>query len=214
MARILFIDNQDSFSGIIADYLARLGQEVDWISHDQDPGDYSSENYSAMVLSPGPGQPQDSANLMGFIDRFSTQLPTLGICLGHQALAQHAGGIVGQAQKVVHGKVSIVRLQQAHPMWQGLTPTLNAVRYHSLAVLTSGAGFEPTAWADDGQIMAMAHYERPIWGLQWHPEALLSQSGLMLFSNWLTFADISCQPVALGPGPDKPPLQVGPLLPI
>ncbi len=218
MSRLLFLDCRDSFSGIIADYFALLGQEVVWVDHEEQPEAYDSAKFSGMVLSPGPGRPEDSGNLMGFIDRFYDKLPILGICLGHQALAQYAGGRVGAAQEVVHGKVGTILFKEDTPMAAGLPRTLKVVRYHSLAVLDCGTDFEPTAFTETGQIMAMAHHSRPIWGYQWHPEALLSESGLRLLANWLTFAQIDCQTLALERHPEKPPMTppmvVGPLLPI
>jgi anthranilate synthase/aminodeoxychorismate synthase-like glutamine amidotransferase len=214
MPKLLFIENQDSFSGIIADYLTTLGMDVVWVDHRQDPSQYRADQYAGMVLSPGPGRPETSGNLMAFTNRFYAHLPILGICLGHQALAIHAGGRVAAANDVVHGKVSQVSLKPGHTMWQGLGETVAAVRYHSLAVLECGAGFEPVAWTRDGQIMAMAHAVKPIWGIQWHPEALLSESGLRLLQNWLTFANIPNQPLALGRSPNKPTMKAGPLLPI
>lgn len=215
--KILFIENKDSFSGIIADYLTTLGMEVVWVDHAQDSTHYDKDDYAAMLLSPGPGRPEDSGNLMAFIEQFSNDLPTLGICLGHQALAVHAGGRVGAANDVVHGKVSPISLKLNQPMWNGLGETVDVVRYHSLAVLDCGTDFEPTAWTNDRQIMAMTHQSKPIWGIQWHPEALLSQSGLRMLANWLTFANIAHQTLDLGRSlnitPGNPPLKAGPLLP-
>ena len=184
---LLFIDNYDSFSRILVDYLARLGQPCRWVQTQigvDDP--ILQQPYTGVVLSPGPGRVQDAGNLLALTQHFMGRLPVLGVCLGHQALALAAGGQVSHAAKPVHGKTAQLQTTQ-HPMWHGVPQPAEVVRYHSLIVPQVPPGFEATAFAGT-ELMAMAHRTLPVWGVQFHPEAHLTKGGLTLLANWLKVA--------------------------
>ena len=148
-------------------------------------------DFSGIVLSPGPGIPENSGLLMALIDRWHTRVPILGICLGHQALGTYFGLELIKAPYPIHGKVSTIETIN-HPMWKGLPDKFDACRYHSL-VISVGVSSNPnvsllipTATSlDDGVNMAIAHKHLPIWGIQFHPEAILTQYGIEILNNWL-----------------------------
>lgn len=187
---ILMIDNYDSFTYNLVQYLEALNAEVavyrnDAISLD----DISRLNPQMIVISPGPCTPNEAGISLELVARFKTSIPILGICLGHQAIGQVFGTRVVQAKEPVHGKVHPIR-HTGKGVFQGLDNPLNVTRYHSLILEreTLPATLEITAETLDGEIMGIRHRQYPLEGVQFHPEAILTEGGMPLLGNFLTFA--------------------------
>lgn len=191
---LLIFDNYDSFTYNLCDYFKQLGQKLLVIRNDEKTLDEIEElDFSGIVLSPGPGIPENSGLLMALIDRWHNRVPILGICLGHQALGTYFGLELIKAPYPIHGKVSTIETIN-HPMWKGLPDKFDVCRYHSLVLdfkliredTNQGGILIPTARSqDDGTNMAIAHKHLPIWGIQFHPEAILTQYGIEILNNWL-----------------------------
>lgn len=182
---ILIIDNYDSFTYILADYFKQLGQSVCVKLHDQITfTEIEQIAPSHLVISPGPKRPEDAGISMAAIVQYYQKLPILGVCLGHQCLAAAFGGKIITAPKIIHGKTSLISHQQ-QGLFQGLPSPFNATRYHSLAVERESLPdcFAVDAWVDD-TIMAIRHHAFPLFGVQFHPEAILTEYGLHLLQNF------------------------------
>ncbi|GAA3787894.1 aminodeoxychorismate/anthranilate synthase component II [Sphaerisporangium flaviroseum] len=186
MTRVLVVDNHDSFVHTIVQYLRRLGAECDVRPRDhvrvQD-----AEGFDGVVISPGPGTPEAagvSIPLVGFCAEHD--LPLLGVCLGHQAIAVAYGGVVARAPELMHGRTSEIT-HDGRGVFDGLPSPITMTRYHSLAVVpdTMPAVLEVSAVTDSGVIMALRHRDVRVEGVQFHPESVLSQQGAKLFANWL-----------------------------
>ncbi len=187
---IILIDNYDSFTYNLVQYLRELDQEVAVVRNDAATVDaLEALRPSALVVSPGPSDPDAAGISMEAIRRLGPHLPTLGVCLGHQFVGQVYGGRIVRAREVVHGKLSRIR-HDGREIFEGLPNPLDVVRYHSLAIdpATLPGCLEVTARAADDTIMAIRHREHPIWGVQFHPESILTQSGKDLLRNFLTLA--------------------------
>ena len=183
---ILLLDNYDSFTYNLYDYLLQLGAEVLVVRNDELTLDEIIKlEISALVISPGPGRPEQSGILMEVLDYYKNKIPILGICLGHQAIGLHFGADLVKAPLPMHGKVSEISASN-HQMWTGIDKYHKVCRYHSLALrLPLPEELEVTAMSEDGVVMALVHKELPIWGLQYHPEAILTENGMSLLKNWL-----------------------------
>jgi len=184
---ILIIDNYDSFTYNVYQYIASLGYEVEVIRNDQTTvEEIAAKNYSAIIISPGPGTPDDAGISKEVIAKFAGQVPMLGICLGHQSIAEVFGGRVVRAPKPVHGKVSFVH-HSGTGIYQGLPQPFVAGRYHSLLVDSESvpACLEVTSKTEDGLIMGLKHREYTVEGVQFHPESVLTPEGMKLFNNFL-----------------------------
>ena len=182
---ILLIDNYDSFTYNLAHLFGELGAEV--VVHRNDAIDPDSAERLApshLVVSPGPGRPEDAGATLDILRRLASRVPTLGVCLGHQALAEAFGGEVGQARELVHGKAASVE-HDGRGLFAGLPYQLTAGRYHSLAITRVPDAFEVSATASDGEVMAMRHRELPIDGIQFHPESVLTPHGSAIALNFL-----------------------------
>lgn len=190
MSRILVIDNYDSFVYTIAGYLQQLGASVRVIRNDDlTVGELEHEvaNYDGVLVSPGPGTPADAGISIPMVEiALRTGIPLLGVCLGHQAIAEALGGTVTHAEELMHGKVSRVS-HTGDEFFEGVPATFDATRYHSLAVVRSTVpdSLEITAETSNGVVMALHHRERPIFGVQYHPESVLTEGGYQQFGNWL-----------------------------
>lgn len=187
---IFVLDNFDSFTYNIVQYLQQLGCEVVVRRNNAVTADeVIAMNPEAIVLSPGPGRPEKAGIMLELIDRVKGRIPLLGICLGHQAIALAFGGKVVGAKKIMHGKISEIT-HDGKGVFAGLASPLKAVRYHSLAVERESlpAELEVSAQAEDGEIMAMRHRELPIESLQYHPESILSSGGKRQLANFLNLA--------------------------
>lgn len=189
---VLMIDNYDSFTFNIVQYLAELGAEVE--THRNDAlslGDIERMAPSHIVISPGPCTPNEAGISLEVIRHFAGKLPILGVCLGHQAIGQVFGGKVVRAPQVMHGKTSMIR-HRGEGVFSGLDDPLEVTRYHSLVVAADGFPdeLEITAWADDddvtpGLIMGLRHRTLDIEGVQFHPESILTRQGHQLLANFL-----------------------------
>jgi len=194
--RVLVVDCRDSFVYTIVDYLASLGaavtvRQADDIAVEELDG----SDFDGVLLSPGPGAPAQAATSHAVVERFAGEAPVLGVCLGHQVIAEHYGATVERAAQLRHGETSRIH-HDGTGVFAGLASPFTATRYHSLAVPEAGVPecLRVTARTDSGVVMGLAHRDLPIEGVQFHPEAILSESGHDLFANWLK----TLTPSALG----------------
>ncbi len=193
---IAVIDNYDSFTYNIVQYLCELGAEVTVHRNDAITVDALSRlSPAGLVISPGPGYPDDAGISLDAIRTFQDRVPILGVCLGHQCIAQAFGGKIVRAQALMHGKTSRVR-HNGKGIFSMVENPMVATRYHSLAVErdTIPPELEVCAEAEDGEVMGIRHLERPVFGVQFHPESVLTQSGMRVIENFLSLIDPS-QPV-------------------
>ncbi len=188
-ARVLLVDNYDSFVFKIVGYLRQLGAECDVVRNDQvDVG--AAEGYDGVLLSPGPGTPEDAGVCVDMVRACGERSqPLLGVCLGHQALGVAFGAVVSRAPELLHGKTSLVH-HRAVGVLDGLPDPFEATRYHSLVVDrdTLPAHLEVTAETDEGLIMGLRHRELAVEGVQFHPESILTTDGRALLRNFLALA--------------------------
>ncbi|MBL1376456.1 anthranilate synthase component II [Zobellella iuensis] len=189
---LLMIDNYDSFTYNLVQYFGELGQEVVVRRNDEIALDeIAALAPRGLVISPGPCTPNEAGVSLAAITRFAGVIPILGVCLGHQAIAQAFGGRVVRARQVMHGKTSPIR-HTGRGLFKGLPDPLTVTRYHSLVVEPESLpdGFELTAWTETGEgrvdeIMAMQHRRLPLYSVQFHPESILTQGGHRLLQNFL-----------------------------
>ena len=183
---ILMIDNYDSFTYNLVQVLAGAGAEVQVVRNDAESvKSLLARGPEGIVLSPGPGRPEDAGVCLELL-RKRARIPLLGVCLGHQSLGMAFGATVDRAPRLMHGKTSPVRHHDLG-IFAGLPNPFEATRYHSLEVKepTLPAELEPLAWADDGTLMGMRHRDLPYWGVQFHPESVLTSAGPHLLGNFL-----------------------------
>ena len=182
---ILLVDNYDSFTYNLAHLFEELGAEVVVRRNDQIDADTAERLApSHLVISPGPGRPADAGASLEIIRRLAPTTPTLGVCLGHQAIVEAFGGEVGQARELLHGKASPVH-HDGRGVFAGLPDGFEAGRYHSLAAVRIPEVLEVTATADDGEVMAVRHRDLRVEGVQFHPESVLTPLGPDLARNFL-----------------------------
>jgi anthranilate synthase component 2 len=185
---VLVIDNYDSFTYNLVQYLGELGAPVLVRRNDRTtPDEIAAFAPDRILISPGPGRPEDAGITLEVIRRFGVRLPILGVCLGHQAIGMAFGGRVVRAPRPMHGKTSRIE-HDATGVLRGVANPFSACRYHSLVVSDEGwpADLEATARsADDGAVMALRHREWPIHGVQFHPESMLTESGRQILRNFL-----------------------------
>jgi anthranilate synthase component II len=185
---ILMIDNYDSFTYNLVQYLGELGAEVKVVRNDEvSLADIEALDPERIVISPGPCSPNEAGISLEAIRRFAGRKPILGVCLGHQAIGQAFGGTVVHAKTLMHGKVSPVE-HGGRGVFAGLPNAFIATRYHSLALERQSLPecFEVTAWTADGEIMGLRHRAVQIEGVQFHPESVLTEHGHSLLQNFLT----------------------------
>jgi anthranilate synthase/aminodeoxychorismate synthase-like glutamine amidotransferase len=182
---ILLVDNYDSFTYNLAHLLEELGAEVTVLRNDEIDADGAERLApSHLVISPGPGRPEGAGATLEIVRRLAPRIPTLGVCLGHQAIIEAFGGAVGPAKQLVHGKASTVT-HDGKGIFAGLPEPFDAGRYHSLAAADVPATFEISARTEDGEVMAVRHLELPVDGIQFHPESVLTPDGHALGRNFL-----------------------------
>ena len=182
---VLLVDNYDSFTYNLAHLFGALGEEVVVRRNDAVSADEAAAlEPTHLVVSPGPGRPEDAGASIEIIRRLAPSTPTLGVCLGHQAVVACFGGEVGRARELVHGKATVVR-HDGSALFAGLPDEFEAGRYHSLAATSLPECLEVTATAADGEVMAVRHRELPVLGVQFHPESVLTPCGADLARNFL-----------------------------
>ena len=184
---ILVIDNYDSFTYNLVQYLGELGAEMRVVRNDAvSVNEVAAMRPERIVISPGPGTPDDAGMSLDVIRRFGASTPILGVCLGHQSIGQAYGATVARARTQMHGKTSAIRHENAG-VFAGLSNPFTATRYHSLVVLneTVTPDLEVTAWSEDGEIMGLRHRHHPVEGVQFHPESILTVEGKRLLANFL-----------------------------
>lgn len=187
LVRLLLLDNFDSFTYNLLDYLQQLGAQVQVVRNDVSIVAIEALDFDAIVLSPGPGAPAAAGVMPEVIQRYYRQMPMLGVCLGHQALGEFFGAKLQRAARPMHGKVSEIKIAPQEPLFQDLPPRLTVTRYHSLVLKDLPEELVALAHtADEHQeIMALRHHSFPLYGVQFHPEALLTTHGLALLGNWV-----------------------------
>ncbi len=185
---LLMIDNYDSFTYNLVQYLGELGEDVRVVRNDEvTVEDIGRLAPARIVISPGPCTPNEAGVSLPVIARFAGKIPILGVCLGHQAIGQAFGGRIVHAKTLMHGKVSPIH-HAGKGVFRGLPSPFNATRYHSLAIERGScpADLEITAWTDDGEIMGVRHRSLAVEGVQFHPESILTEHGHALLRNFLT----------------------------
>jgi para-aminobenzoate synthetase component 2 len=185
--RVVIVDNYDSFTHLLADYLLVLGAECHVVRNDAvTPEEIATLEPSGILLSPGPGRPEDAGITLEVLNALAGRIPILGVCLGFQAIARHFGGTVTHADRPMHGKASDV-FHDGRGLYRGLPNPLRAGRYHSLIVAESGLPetLRIVARSDQGELMGLRHRDLAVEGVQFHPESVLSHHGSALLRNWL-----------------------------
>ncbi|MGB9737369.1 anthranilate synthase component II [Chloroflexus sp.] len=196
---VLLIDNYDSFTYNLYQYLCELGATVDVVRNDQiTVAEVAARQPDRIVISPGPCTPAEAGISVDVIRELGSSIPILGVCLGHQAIGAAYGGVVVRAPFVMHGKLSPI-YHNGQGVFAGLPSPFMATRYHSLIVRREDlpAELEITAWTEDGLIMGMRHRSFPVEGVQFHPESIMTEGGKQMLANFL-----SSVPVSAGSGED------------
>jgi anthranilate synthase/aminodeoxychorismate synthase-like glutamine amidotransferase len=188
--RILLIDNYDSFTYNLVEYLHRCGASCDVFQNDDAFLDLTTpnellKNYDGVLLSPGPHDPNQAGKLMLLLHKIPRNLPVLGVCLGHQALGIHYGARLVPAAEPMHGKTSSLNFTVPCDLYRNISKNIKVCRYHSLTLADLPPELVETARSDDGHIMSFRHRDLPVFGVQYHPEAILTQEGIQIMENWL-----------------------------
>jgi anthranilate synthase component 2 len=189
---ILVIDNYDSFTYNLVHYLNELGAETHVVRNDViGVGEALGMRPQGVLLSPGPKTPNEAGVCLALLEAAPAELPIFGVCLGHQAIGQAYGGEVIHAKAVMHGKTSPIH-HDGKGVFAGLKTPFTATRYHSLSVRKDDlpTALEVTAWTDDGEIMGVQHRDRPVFGVQFHPESIATECGYDLLANFLEIAGV------------------------
>ncbi len=194
---ILLIDNYDSFVYNLDRYLQRLGQTTLVVRSDAITVDAISRlSLDAIVISPGPKSPDEAGCSMEVVRRMTGMKPILGVCLGHQAIGQAFGGRIGTAHAPMHGKSCMIA-HDGSPLFAGIPERFQVGRYHSLVIEPASlpSSLQATAWADDGTIMAVQHVQHLVFGVQFHPESILTTVGYQILANFLALAGLECKAI-------------------
>jgi para-aminobenzoate synthetase component 2 len=195
VTRVLVVDNYDSFVYTLNGYLLQLGAETEVLRNDAFSVDAVPSviaEYDAVLLSPGPGTPASAGMSVPIVTAaLASGQPLLGVCLGHQAIAEALGATVTHAEELMHGKTSLITHDDS-PFYEGVPQPFRATRYHSLAIVDSTvpAELEVTARTQGGVIMGMKHVDAPLYGVQFHPESVLTEGGYRMLGNWLAVAGL------------------------
>lgn len=184
---IVLIDNYDSFTYNLYQFMGEFESDIKVIRNDKITAEELIEMApDKVVISPGPKTPDDAGNCLDIIEKVAGKIPILGVCLGHQSIGQSFGGNVIHAKNLFHGKSSVIKLK-ADPLFEGVSEEIEVARYHSLVVEYSSLPecFEVLALTEDEEIMAMKHKTLPVYGLQFHPESILTQDGKKIVENFV-----------------------------
>lgn len=184
---LLMIDNYDSFTFNIVQYFGQLGEEVRVCRNDEITiAEIADLRPGRLVISPGPCSPEEAGISVAAIREFAGKIPILGVCLGHQSIGAAFGGRIVRSSTLMHGKTSPIH-HDGRELFAGLPNPFNATRYHSLVV--ERASFPPcleiTAWVEEGEVMGLRHRDLPLWGVQFHPESILTEGGMQILRNFL-----------------------------
>lgn len=185
---ILLIDNYDSFSYNLYQLIGSISPDIKVIRNDEMTIDEIKKlNPSHIILSPGPGKPKDAGICIKAAKELGKSIPVLGVCLGHQSIYEAFGGTVSYASKLMHGKQSVVTVDTSSTLFNNMNERIKVARYHSLAAIkdTLPDCIKITAWTDDNEIMAIEHTQFPIYGVQFHPESILTPDGKIIIENFL-----------------------------
>ena len=186
---ILLIDNYDSFSYNLYQMIGAIEPDIKVIRNDEmTVGEIEKLDPDRIILSPGPGRPEDAGIIIEAAKTVCRKIPTLGVCLGHQAICAAYGAAVTYAKQLMHGKQSVISFMNDSPLFRGIDEGAPVARYHSLAADADTATtdcFDVTAVADDGEIMAVQHKEYPIYGVQFHPESIMTPDGHIMLRNFI-----------------------------
>lgn len=186
---ILLIDNYDSFAYNLVQYFGTLNPDIKVIRNDEmTTGQIRDLNPSHIILSPGPGHPKDAGILEDAVKELGSIIPILGVCLGEQGICEAYGATITRARKLMHGKQCMVNLDTESPIFHGMPERIPAARYHSLVVSPEGLpeDLQVIGSDDSGEIMAVKHRYHPVYGLQFHPESILTPGGMKILANFLT----------------------------
>ncbi len=195
MTSVLVIDNYDSFVYTLNGYLLQLGAETTVVRNDSFPAEDAAAviaDYDAVLISPGPGTPADAGVSIPVVHAaLESGTPLLGVCLGHQAIAEALGGVVTHAEELMHGKTSLID-HDGSTIYSGVPQPFTATRYHSLAIVDTTVPDElvVTSKTAGGVIMGVEHRDAPIFGVQFHPESVLTEGGYLMLGNWLAVAGL------------------------
>lgn len=184
---LLMIDNYDSFTYNIVQYFGQLGEDVQVFRNDRiTVAEIEQMKPARLVISPGPCSPEEAGISVAAIRHFAGKIPLLGVCLGHQSIGAAFGGTVVRSVSLMHGKTSPIH-HDGQGLFNGLPNPFNATRYHSLVVERESLPdcLEVTAWVENGEIMGMRHRSLPVWGVQFHPESILTEGGMDILRNFL-----------------------------
>lgn len=188
---IYLIDNYDSFSYNLYQLIGEVDPSIEVVRNDAlSAEELEAKNPEAVILSPGPGRPADAGICKEVVLKLSGKVPILGVCLGHQAICEAFGGSVGYAKKLMHGKFSLVKIDTESPLFNGLPAEVLVARYHSLAADEESLPecLRVISRANDGEVMAVQHAEFPTYGVQFHPESILTPDGRAMIENFLAMA--------------------------
>ena len=188
---ILLVDNYDSFSYNLYQLIGSIEPDIRVIRNDEmTVAEIEALQPDRIILSPGPGRPEDAGNIMEIAAVLGKKIPTLGVCLGHQAICAAFGGVVTYAKELMHGKQSAIQFREDCPLFQNCSPNMLVARYHSLAAEadTLPECLEVTAQTADGEVMAVQHRDYPIYGVQFHPESIMTPEGRTMLQNFIALS--------------------------
>ena len=190
---ILLIDNYDSFAYNLYQLIGSIDEDIKVIRNDEMTVEEIEElQPSCIIISPGPGKPSEAGIIEEVVQKCYTKYPILGVCLGHQAIVEAFGGTVSYAQSVMHGKSSIIKVDTTNPIFKGIGEKTAVARYHSLAAKKENLPecLKIIGESDDGEIMAISHKNYPVYGLQFHPESVMTPQGLQMIENFINYAKV------------------------